>query len=225
MAAAASLQRVMPELVKAFHSRRPGVSITVTYGGSGALRRQVEMGAPIDLVFLAQPAPVDRLIEKGLADPATRVVFATNELVLVGPRNAPALTFDDLDMLKPDQQLAIGDPRSVPAGRYARQLLRRRGKWDAVQGHLIFTNHVGAALTYARRGEVAAAIVYETDVRGFDSVVILDRKDPAEEPRPKLVAALCTDAVDPATATAFLDFVTSQAGQAILTAHGFGAGL
>src|SRR4029077_15940303 len=88
LAAAISLRDALPALIAAFRSGREVPEIIATFGGSGELRRQVEAGAPIDAVLFANASTVDQLIQGGVADPATRRVFATNTLVLIGPKGA-----------------------------------------------------------------------------------------------------------------------------------------
>jgi len=95
VAAAASLRTVVPEIASSYEKAHPGVRITATFGASGELRQQVVAGAPIDVVAFAGAEPVDDLIGRGLADPATRGVIATNTLVLIGPKGCPRVTFFD----------------------------------------------------------------------------------------------------------------------------------
>jgi len=214
VAAAASLRNAMPALIEGF-----GQPVAVTYGGSGTLRQQVEGGAPIDAVIFAAPDPVDDLISKGLADSSTRVRLATNDLVLITPSSSSAFTWNTLASLPPGEKLALGEPGAVPAGRYARLALIELGSWDGLQDRIVFAGDVGAVLAYARRGEVAVAAVYATDVRGIDDVVVVDRW--TGSPKPEIVGAAIRE---DARARAFLQYVASPAGAAILSQFGFGPG-
>lgn len=220
VAAAASLRRALPEVIAAFAARPGGCAVRATYAGSGTLRRQVEAGAPIDAVLLASPVPVDRLIAEGLADAASRRVVATNRLVLIVPRGRPGIRFAALSTLPPSARLAVGDPATVPAGSYARAALRKLGTWDSLSGRLVFGGDVAAVLTYARRGEVDAAIVYATEVVGISDVEVSDEARAPWAPQPEVVAALLRDA-DP-RAGAFLAFSVSPVARRILARWGFG---
>jgi molybdate transport system substrate-binding protein len=225
LAAAASLRAVLPALSQAYEATHAGTHLTATFGASGDLKRQVEAGAPIDAVLFAAARPVDELAAAGRVDPATRRVIATNVLVLIGPRGAHPVTFATLDTLAPGERVAVGDPGAVPAGEYARTWLRALGEWDALQSRLVLGGDVSAVLTYARRGEVAAAVVYRTETRGIDDVVVLDeaRSTPSQKaPRPEVVGAVTTRAHAAAEAGAFLTFVGSPEGQRILADFGFG---
>jgi molybdate transport system substrate-binding protein len=222
LAAAASLRSVLPDLVKAFQDAQGRPAIQVSYGASDALRAQVEAGAPVDAVLFAAPKDVDSLIEKGLADRATRRVIATNRLVLVGPRDGPAVSFATLTSLPADARIAIGDPRSVPAGRYAKQALDALGSWDTLAPRFVLGADVSGVLAIVRRGEASAGIVYETDARGIAEVRVLDRAAGSWAPRVELVAAVVAGAAAADGARRFLDFIVSQRGRAAFAERGFG---
>lgn len=221
LAVAASLRHVMPDLAKVYVEKHPAVRVSATYGASGDLRKQVEGGAPLDAVIFASGKPVDDLIQAGRVEAASRRVLATNRLVLIGPRGGRPVTFETLETLPDKEKIAIGDPGAVPAGQYAREYLQKLGKWSALQGRTVLGGDVSAVLAYARRGEVAAAIVYKTEVRGINDVVILDEA-PINAPRIEIVGAVVSGASAAKEAGAFVTFVTSPEGQAILADHGFG---
>ena len=223
--AASSMRVVMPALVKAFEASSPGTKVRVAYGASGDLRKRVIDGAPIDAVVLADAATVESLLRAGqvVADP--RKTIATNALVLVGasPLSHKKLRFASIEQLPAGEKLAIGNPDVAPVGRYARSSLKRLGKWKALQGRLIFGGNVAAVLTYARRGEAAAAIVYETDSRGVKDVVLLDRAKGTWAASPQVVVSLLRAAEHPVEARAFLEFLGSKQAQRILKERGFGS--
>ena len=223
LAVAASLRHAMPELLEAFVLREGGKQIVATYGGSGTLRAQVEAGAPIDGVVLAGGPPVDALIQGEYADADSRRVVATNTLVLIGPPGGTPLTFAMLERLPAGEKLAIGDPHSVPVGSYTREAFRKLGKWEPLQDRLVFGGHVAAVLAYVRRGEVAAAVVYRTDVLSLEDVVVLDEARGAWAPRAEVVAAATSEGAAGARVRAFLDFLVSAPGREILARHGFGS--
>jgi molybdate transport system substrate-binding protein len=223
VAAAASLRSVMPVLIEAFQKEHPRIRISAAYGASGDLRKRVVDGAPVDAVLLANAQPVDSLIASGHIEPESRKVVATNDLILIAPKGASStLTFATLEQLPADEKLAIGDPGAVPAGQYARDALKKLGKWDGVESRLVLGGDVSAVLAYARRGEVAAAIVYGTEIRGIDDVVQLDRAKGDWAPSPEVVQGLIKTAEHKKQAERFLEFVASPAGEAIFERYGFG---
>lgn len=218
VATAASLRTVMPELELAFEAAG-GPDLVVNYGGSGGLRRQIQGGAPVDVVLFASPTEVDDLIGRGLLTEASRTVIAFNDLVLIAPVGAAeAVSFKSLGALPDGSLLGLGDPASVPAGRYGELALTQLGVWEHLRGRTVLAGNVGVALAYARRGEVVASIVYATDARGIEDVVIVDRADWAGAPVPTVVGAASTSGG--VEAIAFLDFVRT-AGGPILQRHGF----
>jgi molybdate transport system substrate-binding protein len=218
VAAATSLREVMPELVHAYEVGHPREHVYVTYGASGDLRRQVEAGAPVDVVVFAAGRPVDALAAEGRVDRETRRVVASNELVLVGRKGSRPLTFATLTTLPPEARLAVGDPRTVPVGEYARDYLTTLGEWDSLQSRLVLGANVAAVLVYARRGEVDAAIVYRTELRGVTDLVALDEAKGAGAPHPEVVGGR----VHGGTPSDFLTFAASPAGAAVLASFGFG---
>jgi len=221
VAAAASLRNVMPELVTAYTASRPGVRVVVTYGASGDLRRQVEAGAPTDVVVFAGAKPVDDLVGKGLCIGDTRRVIAKNRLVLIGPKGGKKVTFETIDSLLAGERLAIGDPASVPAGQYAKQALEKLGKWDAMKERLVLGSDVAAVLAYAKRGEVPAAIVYGTDTRGMDDVVVMDEAKGEWAPEAPVVAAVVKGSKREEAGRFFVEFLESKGGQKLLRSWGF----
>jgi len=204
----------MPALLEGF-----GTEMTVTYGGSGTLRQQVEGGAPVDLVLFASAEPVDTLIRSGLARAESRRVIGRNTLVLIAPADAKStLSFKTLTEVDSKERIAMGDPAAVPAGRYTKQALEDLGIWNSLQDRLVFAGDVTAVLSYARRGEVSAAVVYKTDVRSISDVQIIDSADWSGAPIPEVVGATITESPE---AHAFLSFLGSPQGSEILRRFGF----
>jgi len=221
VAAASSLRAVMPEVVASRGGASPARSIAVTYGGSGILRRQVEAGAPVDLVVFAGTAPVEALVAEGLVDGDSRRVVARNRLVLIGAADAADLDFASLPRMADGERLAIGDPDTVPAGHYAREALVTLGIWDALEGRLVLAHDVAAVLAYVERGEVAAGIVYATDAALGRRIRVLDRSRIAGAPEPIVVAALTTEGRSDPEAISLLDRLSGPDGQAIFARRGF----
>jgi molybdate transport system substrate-binding protein len=221
VAAAASLRVAMPQIVQAYEASHPGRKIEVTYGASGELRQQVVGGAPVDVVAFAGAAPVDDLIARGLVDASSRKTVAFNRLVLVGPKGGKAVTFATLRDIGEKENVAIGDPRSVPAGQYAKEALEHLHEWDALQGRLVLASDVSAALAYARRGEVAAAIVYRTETRGVSEIEVKDELAEGLSTRPEVVVGIVKAAGSRLDAEDFAHFLEAKEAEAILVGSGF----
>jgi len=124
LSVAASLRESVTELSDLFQKRTPGVTFKKNFGASGALARQIEAGAPADLFFAANNEWVDYLIKKKLADEKSAGVFAYNQLVVAGK---PGLKISSMQDLLKLNRIAIGSPKSVPAGEYAMTAFQKSG--------------------------------------------------------------------------------------------------
>jgi molybdate transport system substrate-binding protein len=221
VAAASSLRAVIPDLADRFHRESGTLPPLVTYGGSGILRRQVEAGAPIDLVVFAGSAPVDDLVSAGLVDGTSRRIVARNRLVLIGASDVDDIDFATLVEIGDGERIAIGNPETVPAGFYAREALDALGIWGSLKNRLVPAANVAAVLAYVERGEVAAGVVYETDVALGRHIRVLDRARIDGAPDPIVVAALTLEGRRDSVARAFLDYLSGPEGEATFARHGF----
>ncbi len=216
---AASLAGAFKEMVVDFTVAHPEVDVVANYGASGSLAKQITQGAPADLFISASQQWLDYLLTAKAVDPATVGTLATNRLVFVGAKDA-AISFDDLFKLK---RIAIGSPKSAPAGQYAEEALKTAGLYDrlAAGGKLVQAKDVRQALVYADRGEVDGAFVYKTDALLARSAVILFEV-PAEMHAPIVypMALTATGAATP-LARAFMEYLRSAPARAVLTKFGF----
>ena len=157
--AAASLRGALDEIAKL--SDTP---VTISYGGSGTIARQVAQGAPADVVILAHPHWMDWLENRGALPPNSRQIIAHNSLVLIGKPEDPALTNpNDIPQMLGNQRLAMGQNDAVPAGIYAKQWLQHSGLWTRLRTQLAEVENVRIALALVARGETPLGIVYHSD--------------------------------------------------------------
>ncbi|MFP6610313.1 MAG: molybdate ABC transporter substrate-binding protein [Deltaproteobacteria bacterium] len=220
--AAASMRVVLPELVAEFR-RKTGLEVTVSYAASGTVARQLERGAPLDVVVMASGEFVQELEHGGLVRSGTARRLASNRIVLVGRSGAPRVMLSQLGRPAESLRIAIGDPRTVAAGVYARRMLEELGHWPLLQGHLVLGRDVTAVLAYSRRGEVDAGIVYATDTIGMAGLEIFDQAPGGPGDRPEIVAALTsTSDQQLVAATRFIDFLVSADAQRRFAVAGFG---
>ena len=221
LACAASLRRVMPDLLDAYAATGKHPTFIVSYAASGTLRRQVEGGAPIDGVVFASAEHVDMLVREGLVAKRTLREVARNRMVLVSKSKDSALTFRTLADLPAGERIAIGEPETVPAGRYARDALQAVGVWPTLEGRFVFTHDVAGVVAYVRRGEVAVGVAYGTEVVGVPNVHVLDRAEGAWAPRPLVVAAPVRESDGEEAVDALLVFLASKEAATIWQRHGF----
>ena len=165
ISAAVSLEEALQEIQQLYRRQKPDVQITYNFAGSGTLEQQIEQGAPVDVFISASPRELDALAVKGLLVEESRTDLVQNQIVLVTPRDPKLVNgFDDLTGAAV-KRVALGEPETVPAGRYAKQVLTYFHLFDALQPKLIFTKDVRQALTYVATGNVDAALVYQTEAR------------------------------------------------------------
>jgi molybdate transport system substrate-binding protein len=222
VSAAVSLRDAFREISKQFEERT-GAKINFNFGASGALQKQIESGAPVDVFASAGIPQMDALATQGLVAPETRRDFARNTLVLVVPTDTTSgiTTFFDLGGAKV-KKLAIGNPKTVPVGQYAERSLSRLGLWQGLGPKLILAEDVRQTLDYVARGEVDAGIVYASDVRATGDRVRTVATAPADSHDPILYPiAVVRASGHQDAARAFIDAVMSDEGQRILEKYGF----
>ena len=223
VAAAISLRDALGDVAKAYEADT-GRRVRFTFASSGQLMAQVKNGAPIDLFISAAEKQVAELVQDKLVDAASRRVIARNELVLVAPAGAasPPASFKDLADAR-HRRIALGEPRTVPAGEYAAQVLEHLKLSDAVRGRTVYGSNVRQVLDYVERGEVAAGVVYATDARaaGGDKVRVVARADPSTHAPIVHPAALVTASKKQDAARAFLAYLAGAKAQKLLAARGF----
>ncbi len=220
VSAAASLTNAFDVVKKDFEAAHPGLKVVANYGASGALLKQMENGAPVDVFASADEQTMDQAAAKGLILPGTRRDFARNALVLVVPADSRLALTGERDLAgSAVLRIALGNPDSVPAGRYARECLELAGLWDALRPKYIYGNNVRQVLDYVSRGEVDAAFVFSTDARQAGARVRVVREVPTKTPALYPVAVIATG--QKTEAKAFVDFLLGLEGQRILQSFGF----
>jgi len=222
VSAAASLQDVFREIGRQFETRT-GTRVSFNFGASGALQKQIESGAPVDVFASAGRPQMDALASQGLITPESRRDFTGNALVLVVPADQALelKSLADLGGLKV-KRLAMGNPKTVPVGQYSEQSLTRLGLWQQLQSRVVLGEDVRQVLDYVARGEVEAGLVYASDVRAADSRVRIVARAPADSHDPILYPIAAVRASkQPEAARSFIDAVMSDEGQRSLEKYGF----
>ncbi len=212
---AASLKEPLDQIASRFEG------VVVSYGGSGTLARQVSLGAPADVVLLANVDWMDYLAAQGAIEPESLSDFASNRLVLMAKQGHPLVVLDQTGIVDAldDGRLAVGLTNAVPAGIYAKAALQSLGLWDAVQDRLAEVDNVRAALALVARGQTPLGIVYRTDLRASPDVTEVAVFPAQSHPPIRYVGAVVNNASG--EARAFWDYVRGPEGQAILTQAGF----
>jgi molybdate transport system substrate-binding protein len=221
--AAASLKNALDDAI-ADYAKRTGVKVEASYAASGPLAKQIENGAPADLFISADLDWMNEVAKHDLIRPESRVDLLGNRLVLVTAKDDPAAIAlgpetDLLGALK-GGRLAIGDPQSVPAGKYGQAALEKLGLWAAVEPHLARAESVRAALALVSRSEAPLGIVYATDAAA-DAGVRIAADFPASSYPPIIYPAALIKAGTNAGAKPFLDYLASPAAAPFFIRQGF----
>ena len=193
----------------------------LNFGGSGGLLQQIAKGAPVDVFASADQETMDIAAMQNLLAADTRQDFARNTLVLIVPSDSPIRLGQLADLQQSSvERVAMGNPVSVPAGRYSRQALTAANLWDNLQDKVINTQSVRQSLDYVARGEVAAALVYATDARLMKDKVKIAFTVPLEADISYPIAQV-RDSANSDEAKRFITYLQSPVGQDILARHGF----
>jgi molybdate transport system substrate-binding protein len=225
VSAAISLKNAFEEIGKLYESRQRGANVSFNFGASGDLMRQIEGGAPVDVFASAAQKDMDEAEKKGLIEPHTRRDFAANTVVLVVPakEKKQIKSFSDLSAGE-IRKIAMGNPKTVPAGRYAEEIFRYHRIYDAIKDKLIFAENVRQVLDYVGRGEVDAGVIYLSDalLKAADVKVVAVAPSGSHKPVIYPIAVIKGTKV-PDLSKEFIAVVTSEEGQTILRKYGFGS--
>jgi len=214
---AASLKEVINELSDRFSKTHSGLKFLKNYGGSGALAKQIENGAPSDLFISANLEWMDYLKNKKLADSASIKTFTFNTLVFAGAQGKASSMGDLLKL----ERIAIGSPKSVPAGEYAAEAFKKAGIDKQLEKKLVIAKDVRECLMYAERGEVDGAFVYKTDALLARQAKILFVVPQELYSRVTYPIALTVAGAKNKEAAAFFAYLQGDEAKAVLAKFGF----
>lgn len=221
--AAASLKTAL-DAVAAEWRKVSGKSVTVSYAASSALARQIEQGAPADVFMSADLDWMDWLQQRHLIKLNTRQTLLGNTLVLIAPSDS-TISFKiaqgaDLGAAVGDGRLSVGEIKSVPVGKYAKEALDKLAMWSGVANKLAQSDNVRAALTLVARGEAPLGIVYATDAKAESKVKVVDTFPTSSHPPILYPVALTASSTNP-EAAALLTFLRSAVAAQKFAEQGF----
>lgn len=221
--AAASLQNALQELDPLFERSHTGLVVNYNFAASGPLQQQIEQGAPIDVFISAATTQMNNLEHNNLILTNTRRNLLTNHLVLIAPSNS-SLGLTDFRQLtsRNVHHIAVGEPRSVPAGRYAEEVFTHLGILDQVRSKFVYGNSVRNVLSAVESGNADAGIVYLTDAKISNQV-----RQVATAPNNLYSPIVYPIAVvrasrHPQQAQAYAEFLRSNTTQNVFRRYGFG---
>lgn len=223
VSAAISLKNAFEEIGKLFESRNNGAKVVFNFGASGDLVRQIEGGAPVDVFVSAAQKDMDQIDTKGLIDSATRFNFVKNTVVLIQSASSTVVIKGFEDLLKPEvKMISIGNPQTVPAGKYAQEVFTHFKIWDGASKKLVLAENVRQVLDYVTKNEVDAGVVYATDAAVQAGKIKIAATAPADSHKPVIYpVAMVKSSKNEAMAKAFIAMLKSDAGMNILKKYGF----
>jgi molybdate transport system substrate-binding protein len=221
VSAAASLTDAFKEIAQAYETQHPGSKVLLNFAASGALLQQMAKGAPVDVFASADQETMDAAVKQGLVAARDRRDFVRNALVLIVPVEAIPNLQRLEDLRQPRiERIAIGNPASVPVGRYTQEALESARLWSALGPKFINATNVRQALDYVARGEADAGFVYATDAALFKDKVKVAFTVPVTRPISYPIAKTAAS-TESAEASHFVAYVLSPSAQTVLAKHGF----
>lgn len=217
--AAVSLTDALKEMAPAYE-KSSGDKLVFNLGGSNMLARLIREGAPADVFLSADEVQMDGLGKAGLLLPGSRRTLLSNTLVIVVASEYGAKIASPRDLLS-IRSLALAEPKSVPAGVYARQYLEKLGLWPALAGRVIPTENVRACLAAVEAGNADAGIVYATDALISKKVRVAWSVPAADGPDISYPVAIPRDAPHAAAAKRFEEYLGSAPARTVFVRYGF----
>ncbi len=214
--AAASLTETFTSLEADFEKDHPGVKVQISFGSSSALAQQITSGSPADVIATADDKSIGIVSDAGDLD-GSPTPFATNTMVIVTPPDNPGQVTSLADLQ--DADFVVCDP-SVPCGAAAATILANAGITTKPRS---LEEDVKAVLTKVTLDEADAGIVYVTDAQAAGTDVSTVDIGPDDNVVNSYVMGVVKGSAETELAKQWIQLVTSQAGQGVLTAAGFGA--
>ena len=222
LSAASSLIDVMKELEAEFEAIHEDVDLIPNFGSSGKLARQMMQGAPVDVFLAASPDDMEQLVADGWIDSTSVIRFTENRLVIItGLPSKEKISMREVLMDPAVNHIAIGEPESVPLGRYSRRALEALGLYDVLLDRFVFGKDARQVFTYVQSGNAELGIVYRSDIKLTEqSMIIADLplKDGEIITYPGGIASESTSRKE---AELFMDFLVSKQAQELFDKYGF----
>ncbi|MDQ0496442.1 molybdate transport system substrate-binding protein [Paenibacillus brasilensis] len=222
VSAAASLTDALKEIQTLYESTHKDVKLNFNFGGSGALEKQIEQGAPSDLFLSASKKNMKSLVDQQLIESDKQKKWLTNELVAVIPTDETMNIASVNDLTKEEvKKVAIGIPESVPAGKYAQEALTNTKLWDVLQDKLVQAKDVRQVLQYVETGNADVGFVYKTDALTSQKAKIAFKVDPKTYSSVEYPIGIIKASKHMQEAEDFYAYLQSQESLNIMAKYGF----
>ena len=226
--AAASLQEALKDITPLYVQARAeqkmaSQQVDYNFAASGAIQQQIEQGAPIDVFISAATKQMANLQQKDLLLAGTQRNLLTNQLVLITPQQSSVTLTDFSQLVNPEvTRIAIGEPRTVPAGQYGAEVLKKLGIFEQVESKFVLGNNVKSVLAAVAAGEVEAGIVYLSDAKNSPQVKIASIAAPELHTPIVYPIAILKTSKNPTAAVDYANFLETLPAQKVFEKYGFG---
>jgi molybdate transport system substrate-binding protein len=221
--AAPSLKAALHQILPMFESEY-GAKVTLVYGPSQTLRRQIEKGAPIDVFLPAAIEEVEKLHQKGLTLKGGVRIYAQTSLVLVMSAASLATSVSFREVLpNGGTRIALGDPKTSSLGDITARALTKLDPAYKHRSHLLYAQHAEEIVNLLHTAEADVGIVYRVDAINSGHVRIIDEAPAGTHTPVQFGGAIVWTSRNASlpVAEAFLDFMTSPRIQKLLIQYGF----
>lgn len=221
VSAAASLTNAFKEIGENFEKQHADTKVLNSFAASDVLLQQIVNGAPVDVFASADQKAMNKAVEAGAVDSATRHDFVQNGVVLIVPTDNPKNIKNVADLASKEvTRVAYGNPDTVPVGRYTQGALEKSGDWENVVSRKVLGQNVRQVLDYVARGEVDAGFVFATDAAVMKDKVMVIESLETTVPVTYPIALVKRDGSNK-SGQAYIDYILSDEGQAVLAKYGF----
>ncbi|NES86285.1 MAG: molybdate ABC transporter substrate-binding protein [Moorea sp. SIO2B7] len=218
---AASLQDVMKAIAEEYSKNTVNIKIAYNFGSSGSLQQQIQQGATVDVFISANPKQIITLREQNLLLANTEKTLVKNKIVLIAPQDRVGVSTIKELTSKQVSKIAIGEPESVPAGKYSKEFLTSFNLYKTLKNKFVFAKNVRQVLAYVETGNVDAGFVYATDAKLSDKVkVIATVPEETHSPIIYTVAVLKNSKYHD-IAQDFWQFIFSKSAKILFNKYGF----
>lgn len=221
IAAAASMEKSLNELIPQFEEKYPWITVEGTYDSSGKLQTQIEEGLEADIFLSAAMKQMNTLKDENMIDAGSIVELLENKVVLIVPTGVESKVTSFDDILNAET-IAIGDPESVPAGQYAKKVFDSLGIYDKVAEKASLGTNVTEVLNWVAEGSADAGVVYATDATSTDKVTIISEA-PEGSLDEKVIypIGIVTASEKKEAAGLFVEYLQSEVGTSLFDSYGF----
>jgi molybdate transport system substrate-binding protein len=222
ISAAVSLTDSLHEIKTSFEQEHEHIKLIFNFGGSGALQQQIEQGAPVDLFLSSGVQQMNSLVDKQLVESSNHTVFLENELVIIIGENSNLSIKHVKDLMQSELKLlAVGEPHTVPAGIYAKELLVHYQLWESIKANLVYAKDVRQVLNYVETGNTEAGFVYRTDALVSKRVKIALIPDPLSDLAIEYPMGIIKTSKHKEAAREFYNYLLSKPAQDVFLNYGF----